>query len=328
MRLGILFVNNIPIELAGTLARKVEESGFDSLYTGDTSSLYCPFSTMTLMANSTKKIRIGVGAINPYTRHPVMSALSLLSVDQFSGGRIEAAIGTGDLFFLPSIGISVTRPVRTVSEALQIMRLVCRGETFDFDGKIFKISHLKPAISYHRDLPLLIGCRGLQLVRLAARRADGILFDSIAAPAIPMIWREVYKAAASVNRDLQKNKFQVSSAISFAIHEDRQTAFQHAKKYVLWGAAHAADYSLEAAGVSKSTSKLIKDNMQDPDRAVQYVTRKILDTFAVAGNPEDVIRRLKEYKKAGLTEISLVLPVNSFTDQSLALMRDHVIPML
>jgi alkanesulfonate monooxygenase SsuD/methylene tetrahydromethanopterin reductase-like flavin-dependent oxidoreductase (luciferase family) len=53
------------------------------------------WTTLAALARETERIRIGAMVTNVAARNPGILAKSILTVDQISGGRVEAAVGGG-----------------------------------------------------------------------------------------------------------------------------------------------------------------------------------------------------------------------------------------
>ena len=79
----------------------------------------------------TRSIRLAVGITNPYARHPALSAVSMMTVDELSGGRAILGLGVGGSISLGPLGIEPRRPLASVRGALRIMRATCWGEKTD-----------------------------------------------------------------------------------------------------------------------------------------------------------------------------------------------------
>ena len=101
------------------LARHAEAAGFESIWLADhiafpvtfkseypysakgdfptrfADPLMEPLATMGVLVGATKRVRIGTAAmVMPY-RNPLLTARMLVTLDQFSGRRIELGAGTG-----------------------------------------------------------------------------------------------------------------------------------------------------------------------------------------------------------------------------------------
>src|SRR5262249_60330414 len=84
-RFGIVFLPEI-LAGFGALCREAEEHGFDWLGVADSQSVFRElYVALTLAALETTRIRLGPLVTNPLTRHPVVTASAISSVDELSG---------------------------------------------------------------------------------------------------------------------------------------------------------------------------------------------------------------------------------------------------
>ena len=76
------------VRLIGEHARRAEEAGWDGISIPDVQSVSGDtYVAMTVAAMATERIKIGSGVTNPLTRHPVVTAGAIASVQQASDGR-------------------------------------------------------------------------------------------------------------------------------------------------------------------------------------------------------------------------------------------------
>lgn len=167
-------------------AHAAEVSGFDSFWVMD--HLLAPgappcdtlesWTLLTALAGATTTLRFGhlVGCA-PF-RHPSLLAKMAATFDQISGGRLELGLGWGSVESeLATFGFrpgSRKERSESLGETLQILDLMFTGETFDFDGRYFRLAGayglprpVQPRIPVH------IGGGGRQLTMpLVAAHAD------------------------------------------------------------------------------------------------------------------------------------------------------------
>src|ERR1700682_5180314 len=74
---------------------RAERAGLESVWVHDSYFERDPISFLAPMAQSTKRIRLGVGALNPYTRHPFVVASTMASLDNLAEGRVSLALRSG-----------------------------------------------------------------------------------------------------------------------------------------------------------------------------------------------------------------------------------------
>lgn len=133
-----------------------------------------------VVAEATKKVRIGHLVLCNLFRHPAITAQSLTSLDQLSGGRMVAGLGTGwtaTEFRMTGIPYpDITTRLRMLDEALTCLRSLWTQEQTTFAGEFYRFQEAilwpKPVQKPHP--PILLGGSGKGLLRLAAKHADVI----------------------------------------------------------------------------------------------------------------------------------------------------------
>src|SRR5262249_9572586 len=139
---------------------------------------YDPMVMVAVIAEATKRIRVGHLVLCNLFRHPVITAQSLNALDRLTNGRTFAGLGTGwtEREFkmtgipFPDIG---TR-LRMLDEALTVIRSLWTKEETTFAGEFYQ---LKDAILWPKPVqrphpPILLGGGGKGLLRIAAKHAD------------------------------------------------------------------------------------------------------------------------------------------------------------
>ena len=94
---GIVLYHGIDsgAELSG-YARMAEDAGFHSLWVTERYFHEETFSMLGYLAARTECIRLGVGVVNPYTRHPALLGMGAATLDRLSGGRMMLGLGRSD----------------------------------------------------------------------------------------------------------------------------------------------------------------------------------------------------------------------------------------
>ena len=115
--------------------------------------------------------RIALGAVNPYTRHPVVLAMTGSALDEMAPGRIVMGLGTGLPLRLKQMGVPyhAGRRVEGVSRAMDEIRALWAGERLP--SATPGLPPIQPMFAPPHRIPLYIaayrqGVRG-------ARRAEG-----------------------------------------------------------------------------------------------------------------------------------------------------------
>src|SRR6202008_3619175 len=103
-----LQIGNLDWQRMKDVAREAEEIGFDALFVPDhvvfetVEKQYDPHHlaydamvNVAVLAEATKRVKVGHLVLCNLFRHPVITAQSLASLDTLSCGRMYAGVGTG-----------------------------------------------------------------------------------------------------------------------------------------------------------------------------------------------------------------------------------------
>jgi probable F420-dependent oxidoreductase len=136
-----------------------------------------PMLQAAIVADATKKLRVGHLVLCNLFRHPAVTARSLATLDQLSGGRMVAGLGSGwteTEFRMTGIAFpEIGERLRMLDEALTCIRGLWGREPFSFEGEFyrFRAADLAPRPVQERP-PIVLGGSGKGLLRIAARHAD------------------------------------------------------------------------------------------------------------------------------------------------------------
>jgi alkanesulfonate monooxygenase SsuD/methylene tetrahydromethanopterin reductase-like flavin-dependent oxidoreductase (luciferase family) len=171
----------------------VEGLGFDSYWAIDhpsaavsaaVSGADC-WTTLAVLAASTRTIRLGPLVSCVYYRHPMVLARMAADVDQLSDGRLVLGLGIGDNEpEFDRLGIPLppaSERQQVLDETIRIVRGVWGAEPFTFDGRHFRVSeaYVRPGPVQQPYVPLLIAGGGERgTLPRVARYADASNFGS------------------------------------------------------------------------------------------------------------------------------------------------------
>src|SRR5213079_333299 len=263
-----------------------------------------------LMAAETERLTIGWGIISPFTRHPVQVAMDARVVQEAAGpGRFILGFGTSKIF-LNNAGMQTNKTLGPMRDAVEIVRGVLGGETFEYTGSTWNASvpALQDEARSPREVPpVYVAATAPKMQALAGEIAEGCLTPSITTPAFVRYTRE--NVGAEVD---------VGCTVVASIHEsDREAGRDGAREIAGMYLANkvqniqgAADTLLELAGIEQDEIRPIADAMERGGRlaAKERVTDDILDKCKpIAGTPDDCVAAMEEYRDAGCTHVMLEL---------------------
>src|SRR5437660_3033952 len=151
--------------------------GFDSIWLGESLG-YELFTSMADLANATKRIKIGAGIANIYSRTPALLASTAATLDERSGGRILLGLGPSGANVIEHWhGVPFEKPVKRTREYVEIIRMILRGEKLVYHGEMFNLERgFKLRFTPPRtEIPIYIAAMGPKNVVQSGEIADGIL---------------------------------------------------------------------------------------------------------------------------------------------------------
>jgi alkanesulfonate monooxygenase SsuD/methylene tetrahydromethanopterin reductase-like flavin-dependent oxidoreductase (luciferase family) len=169
------------------IARELEQMGFESLWLTD--HLFDPYgriddpfpecwTTLTAVACSTRRARIGSLVLCNSFRHPTLLAKMTSTLDCLCEGRLNLGLGAGwfeDEYRRYGFEYRSTKErIEALSESIQIILGMWTNSAFSFHGKYYQcvdaVNEPKPVQKPHPKL--LIGGTGEMVLSLVAQYAD------------------------------------------------------------------------------------------------------------------------------------------------------------
>ena len=168
-----------PLEQMIEVACDAERLGYEYVWINDDRLLRDVYATLAAVAVATRRIQIGPGVTNPYTRHPALTAAGIATIDELSAGRAVLGLGAGGTNHAP-LGIKRERPAVAMREAISIVRGLLAGESVTIEGVIEAHEAELDFEAPRADLPIHVGARGPRLLELAGELADGVIVGNVA----------------------------------------------------------------------------------------------------------------------------------------------------
>jgi len=183
------------------LVELAEAIGYSELWYTDVRFVYDCYMGLTLAAKHSRRMLIGPGVSDPYSRHPALIAMAMATLDELSGGRVQIGLGTG-AGGLAQMGINQEKPVRALREAIELIRAMLTGERVNYVGSLFQLQNAGLGFEPVRaTVPIFIATHSPQVLRLSGRLADGVLLGNMGRrEAIVNAIRILREAEASAGR--------------------------------------------------------------------------------------------------------------------------------
>src|SRR5580658_3874312 len=154
-----------------------DEAGIDSMWVDEAWGRDA-FTLLTLLAEHTKKIKLGTSIVNTYSRSPAALAQHFGTLDELSGGRMIIGLGTSGPNVIEHFhGIKFNPPLTRLREYVDIINMIFAGTPLNYNGRIFKLSRgftlrFEPV---RKHIPIFIAALNRKSVEFTAQKADGWL---------------------------------------------------------------------------------------------------------------------------------------------------------
>jgi len=207
--------------------------------------------------------------------------------------------------------------VQTLREAALLVRHLLSGCTEAFNGEIFQhpAKALLQPVRANRVVPITIGTWGAATATMAGDVADEIKVGGSANPSMVRIVRPI-RGTRAVGICL--------GAVS-VVDEDREVARALARREL-------AMYLPVVAGLDPGTDPewlariLTADARHDKEAIVREISDDLLNRFAFAGCPNDLVRQVEDIAAAGATRVEFGTPLGRDPMAAIGLLGERVLP--
>ena len=120
------------------VAQKAETRGFKRVWLAEDHHSRDLIVQATAVAVATKSIEIGLGIVNPFTRHPAQIAMAVADIEEMCGPRMVLGLGAAHSA-INAHGLDNPRPITALKEAGEICSRLLQGERVVYEGEIFRL---------------------------------------------------------------------------------------------------------------------------------------------------------------------------------------------
>jgi 5,10-methylenetetrahydromethanopterin reductase len=294
------------------------------------------WAMMAIAAQQTQRIRLGTGLAIPGLRLAPVAANGIATINRLAPGRVFMGTGTGNTA-MRTLGQRPAR-VNEFREYLRVVKALLAGEETEYslNGEThavrFQNTHLN-YIDLEHPIPLMVGGFGPRAQALAGELGDGVITGIPRGGALAGVRANVERGAAAVGRSLEG--FQTYALANLLMLEKGETLVServiaecgpaimanvhYLVDFVRETGREPPDYVLpiwdEYMAFHLSRDEATR-HMQlheshysylDPEEA-HFITPEIIRNFCIAGQPEEIVERLRELEAQGLDGIVFSLP--------------------
>lgn len=304
LRVGISLSNEVPINETVALAKLAEDLRLAEVSIPESRHGRGVFTTASQVAAETERITIGIGVVNPFWRHPSLIAMEAAALDEASGGRLHLGLGAA-LWTLRSLGeddARTDRPLAAMREALTIIRSLLSG-TAGLDGSVFTV-RADAALDFvpiRPDLPLYVGAVNARMLQASGALSDGVQLGAITSPGYAKwAWARIEEGARAAGRD--PRSIDLTSNVLVSVADDPAKARDSVRQVLAYYLHRVEGVVVDTSGAEPGDVRAVREavGVGGIQAGAAAVTDHLIDVFAAAGTPDQVLARLNEFAAAGI----------------------------
>jgi 5,10-methylenetetrahydromethanopterin reductase len=289
---------------AVALARAAEDFGYERFWIGDSHMIWRELYVLAgAIAMVTKRIEFGPGVTHPAARHLTVTASAMATLHELTGGRVFFGFGVG----ASGPGNIGMKPVSvdTLAKNIDIVKKLWRGDSVNMDGK--EVRCLFPCGS----MPIYIGTRAPQVMKLACRIADGIIHAG-AVDGLEEFVQRFRSYAVAAGRAPESVQF--ISRLPCAIDTNPAAARQQVKSVIARTAMTQLGRLYDRGQLNDEQDRRAIERMRKEydtyhhmGAVHNYLVRdEWVERFAIAGTVEEARAQVSRIRAAGVDELTII----------------------
>lgn len=289
--------------------RYAERHGFEAVWQAESRLVRDAIVPMAAYAAVTERIKVGSGVINNWTRNIGLLAATFLTLDDLAPNRIICGIGAWWDPLARNVGIERRKPLLAMRETVTVMRRLLNMERVTFHGEFVHVDGIELDVVHGRreprNVPIMIGATGDQMMELAGEIADGVVLNYCVEPqyndrALELLEKGARKAGRKLE-DLDRPQLVVCS-----VDDDHETAID-ATRMLLTQYLAQQPHIAKASGVAPEVVAEIQSILGWPatkeqiNKAKHLVPEELIHRITASGTPAEARAKVAEYRKHGCT---------------------------
>jgi 5,10-methylenetetrahydromethanopterin reductase len=286
-------------------ARAAEHAGLGSLWVIEDYFHPGAYALAGAAAAVTERLTIGLGVVNPYTRHPALVAMETAALAGIAPGRIVLGLGSSNRKWVEAqMAIPFKTPLRALREGVDIVRRLLDGQRVTCAGDVLSVHDVVLERPPADRVPILLGVKGSRALGLAAEIGDGVVGSILTSPAHVRRIRALTARAPA--------PFTVVAYVPIAVADDAAAARAWMRPLVAHylGLLHGQSI-LEDAGIPAARTQAFHEAFVAGRAAGDLVSDALLDAVAIAGSPRQCRTALERWAEAGLDGAIAVVPAGA-----------------
>jgi probable F420-dependent oxidoreductase len=325
---GITVLPDPPASRLVELLVRAEERGFDHGWTYDSHILWQePYPLLTLAAQATRRMRLGLCVTNPGTRDATVTASATATLHDISGGRMVLGIGRGDSA-RRVIGLQPVK-IAEFERATALIRELMNGRPAEWNGEQLELAWAKG----RPEIPVYVAGYGPRALGVAGRVGDGVIIQLADPDIVEWIMGHARRAAEQAGRDPARLEPIVCAP---AVVSDDLAA---ARDLVRWFPAMVSNHVDDLLRrydraelppalcdyLDRKTGYDYREHSRTGAAHGSFVDDETCDRFCILGTPQQHVAKLRRLEAVGVAQWNIYLMTGE-QERTLDLYGADVIP--
>ena len=268
----------------------IEALGYDSAWMPGIPNGPDVLTLFAATAHRTSRIEVGPAIVSAHGRHPVALASQALTTDDALGGRLTLGIGVSHQRVVEDfLGLDYAHPALYMTEYLQILRPLLRGEKAEITGRILRTSYRLDVPAPHAP-SVFLAAVGPKMLDVAGTWSDGAATWMVGLRTLAELTVPVVRAAAE--RAGRPEPRILASLPMLLTNDDASAAAAWAEEeFAMYGRLPAYKSVIEREGVDSAAGIAIYGDEATLAKAVDRVRDAGVTDLQITTFGDDAARR-------------------------------------
>jgi 5,10-methylenetetrahydromethanopterin reductase len=289
--------------------RYAESRGFEAVWQAESRLVRDAIVPMAAYAAVTERIKVGSAVINNWSRNIGLLASTFLTLDDLAPNRIICGMGAWWDPLARQVGIDRKKPLTAMRETVTVMKKLLNMERVTFQGEFIHVDGIELDVVHGRreprNIPVMIGATGDQMMELAGEIADGAILNYC----VPLEYNDralelLSNGAKRAGRSLED--IDRPQLIVCSVNEDHDKAIDESKMLLCQYLAQQPHIA-KASNVSPDIIAEIQSILGWPatrdqiNKAKHFVSDDLISSVTASGTPDEARACVQEYINHGAT---------------------------
>ena len=283
------------IDFTRMVALEADNLGFEYLWLTEAWGLEA-LSTAGYLLGITRKVKIGAGVLNIYSRSAAVIGMACATLDQIAPDRFLLGLGSSGKTVVENWhGVSFAKPFERTKEYIEIIKRVARGDNLDYSGEVLTLSgfklYTKPRA---KDQEIYIGAIGDRNLTIAGRISDGAIVTIYPLSRISHAL-DVLERSKSDGKEKRLFAY-IPLKITLNSDETRTARTEVAGNVAFYIGSMGRYYAsnLSKLGYEESVKKILKAHSEGGSRAAaNSVDDDLIDDLSLVGDVEQIREKIQ-----------------------------------